>query len=120
MVGILTSIKRRQNTVAQYIVTRPILDLCEQAIRRPGAWVYWRWWEQEGIYLEGARKQAEVSATISETEPEEDLDGEPTGDAGGGKEEYEGASGSSVAGRRMIEPRPLTVRESRREQNSIP
>ena len=27
-------IKKRQNTVAQYIVTRPILDLCEQSIQR--------------------------------------------------------------------------------------
>ena len=27
-------IKKRQNTVAQYIVTRPILDLCEQSVQR--------------------------------------------------------------------------------------
>ena len=38
-------IKRRQNTVAQYIATRPILDLCERSVQRPGAWVSWRWWE---------------------------------------------------------------------------
>ena len=31
MVGIRTSITRRQNMFAQYISTRPILDLCEQA-----------------------------------------------------------------------------------------
>ena len=42
-------ITRRQNTVAQYIVTRQILDLCERSIRRPGAWLSWRWWGQEGI-----------------------------------------------------------------------
>ena len=30
---------KRQNTVAQYIVTRPILDLCEETVRIPGAWV---------------------------------------------------------------------------------
>ena len=51
MVGIRTSIIRRQNTVAQYIATRPILDLCKQATRRPGAWVSRRWWEKTGIDL---------------------------------------------------------------------
>ena len=35
---------RRHNTVAQYIATRPIMDLCEEAVRRPGARVYKRWW----------------------------------------------------------------------------
>ena len=33
-----------QNTVAQYIVTQPILDLCKNKVRRPEAWVSWRWW----------------------------------------------------------------------------
>ena len=42
MVGIRTSIIWRQNMVAQYIATRLILDLCEQATRRPGARVSWR------------------------------------------------------------------------------
>ena len=55
MVGIRTSITWRQNKVAQYIATRPILDLCEQATRRPGTRVFLWWWEQAGIYLEGAR-----------------------------------------------------------------
>ena len=70
MVGIRKSITRRQNIVAQYITTRLILYLCEQATWRPGAQVYWRWWEQGGIDLEGARKKAAVSATRSETETE--------------------------------------------------
>ena len=83
--------------VAQYIVTRPILDLCKQATRRPGARVSQRWWEQAGIDLEGARKQATVSATRSEMESEEESDREPTGDAGGGKEESQGVIGSSEA-----------------------
>ena len=30
---------KRQNTVVQYIATRPILDLCEETVWRPGAWV---------------------------------------------------------------------------------
>ena len=118
MVGIRTYITQRQNTVAQYIATRPILDLCEQAIRRPGAQVSRRCWEQAGIDLEGARKQASVSAIRLETESEEELDRDPTGAAGGGKAESQGESRSSGAGRRMIELRPLMGQESRREQRS--
>ena len=95
MVGIRKSITRRQNIVAQYITTRLILYLCEQATWRTGAQVYWRWWDQAGIYLEGARKQTAVSATISEMESEEESDREPTGATGGGKEESQVASGSS-------------------------
>ena len=91
MVGIRTSINRRQNTVAQNIATQTIMDLCEQATRRPGAQVSWRWWDQVGIDLEGARKQAAVSAAISETDSEE----EATGAAEGGEEESQGASGYS-------------------------
>ena len=55
IVWIRTSILRRQNMVAQYIATRPILDLCKGAVRRPGARVPWRWWEYTGIDWEGAR-----------------------------------------------------------------
>ena len=50
-------ITRRQNTFAQYIATRPILDLCERSVRRTGAWVSRRWWEQEGLDLEGAKER---------------------------------------------------------------
>ena len=42
--GIGTYVTRRQNTVAQYIATRPILDLYERSAPRPGAWVSRRWW----------------------------------------------------------------------------
>ena len=55
MVGMRTSILQRQNTVAQYIATLPIMDLCEQATRRPGARVSRQWWEQTGIDLKVAR-----------------------------------------------------------------
>ena len=44
--------------VAQYIATRPILDLCERSTWRPGARVTRRWWEQAGIDLEGEKKKA--------------------------------------------------------------
>ena len=50
-------ITRRKNTVAQYIATLPILNLCDQSVWRPGAWVSWRWWDQEGLELEGERER---------------------------------------------------------------
>ena len=88
MVGIRTSITPRQNTVAQYIATRPILGLCEWATRRPGARLSRQWWEQAGIDLEGAQKRAAELTTRSETESEEKSDGDPNGVAGGGEEEF--------------------------------
>ena len=42
--GIRTYITRRQNTVAQYIVKQPILELCEHSARRKGLRVSRRWW----------------------------------------------------------------------------
>ena len=44
IVWIRNSILRRHNTVAQFITTRPILDLCKKAKIRPGAQVPRRWW----------------------------------------------------------------------------
>ena len=49
LADVQTSINRRQNTVAQYIATRPLLDLCKGATKREGARVTIRWWEQSGI-----------------------------------------------------------------------
>ena len=43
-----TSASFRQNTVVQYIATRPIMDLCLAVKRRPGPRLAMRWWEQEG------------------------------------------------------------------------
>ena len=60
-------IMRRKNTVVQYIVTRPIMDLCERSVLRLRYWVSWRWWDHEGIYLEGTK---EISATDLEGEEE--------------------------------------------------
>ena len=45
----------RQNTVAQYIAKRPLLDLCEGARAREGAKVPLRWWDQAGINWETAK-----------------------------------------------------------------
>ena len=90
--GIINSVTRRQNTVAQYIATGKSLDLCEQSTRRPGARVSWRWWDQAGIDLEGAKKRAAVTETVSESELDSELNADP-----GGEEELRGASGSSGA-----------------------
>ena len=62
MVGIRTSIIRWQNTVAQFIATQPILDLCKQANWRPGVQVSRQWWEQMGIDPNGAREKAAAAA----------------------------------------------------------
>ena len=48
-----TYVSHHQNTVAQYIATRPIMDLCLVANRRPGPRVKMRRWEQEGLDLDG-------------------------------------------------------------------
>ena len=62
-------ILKRQNTVTQYIATRLILDLCKKTVRRTGAWVDQRCWEQEGIDLAGVRARA-VAAADREDERE--------------------------------------------------
>ena len=104
--GIINLVTRRQNTVAQYIATQPIMDLCEQATRQLGARVSRRWWEQAGIDLEGATKRAEEAATFleSESELESELESDSESDLEssanpGGEEDSRGASGSSGAER---------------------
>ena len=47
-----TYISRLQNTVAQFIKIRPIMDLCLLAERRMGSRVPKRWWEQYGLDVE--------------------------------------------------------------------
>ena len=69
--GIGKYITGRQNKAAQYIATRPILYLCERSSWRPGAWVSWRWWEQIGLYLEGAKKRA--AAAVAESDGRETI-----------------------------------------------
>ena len=44
---------KRHNTVAQYITTRPILDLFEKTVRRTGALIARRRWEQEILEILG-------------------------------------------------------------------
>ena len=45
----------RQNTVAQYISTLSLMNLCEGTERTPGAQVGMRWWEQVNIDLVGGK-----------------------------------------------------------------
>ena len=72
--GIRKLVTRRQYTITQYIVTRPILYLCERATRRPEESVSRHWWEQASIDLEGAKKRVTEALTVSESESEEQLD----------------------------------------------
>ena len=63
--GLLTMkeyIRRRQDTVAQYIDTRSLLDLCEGSERAKGEQVGMWWWEQVVINLEGAKEAAAATA----------------------------------------------------------
>ena len=60
---------------AQFIATRPILDLCEGAVRRPGAQVPRRWWEQTGIDWKGAREKAAATEEESTEAAEPALTG---------------------------------------------
>ena len=31
------------------------MDLCKETVRRPETWVSKRWWDQEGLDMEGAQ-----------------------------------------------------------------
>ena len=42
-------VARHQNTVAQFIMTIYIVDICLVAERCPGAWVIQRWWEKDNL-----------------------------------------------------------------------
>ena len=64
-------ILKGQNTVAQYITTRPIMDLCKKTVQRPGIWVAQRWCKQEGIDLAGARAR---TATEADREDEREVE----------------------------------------------
>ena len=93
-----TSVLRRQNTVAQFIATRPILGLCEVAERRRGTRVPQRWWEQPGIDWKLAREQeerAEEAAGHAEAPAEKMTTETPGSGKGTGEEASLGAIGSS-------------------------
>ena len=68
-------ISRRQNTVAKYIATRPIMESCLAAERRTGKRLSRRWWEQTTLYILGIIMGHAVAEMGEETGMEE-LDGE--------------------------------------------
>ena len=53
-----TYASRFHNTVAQFIATSPIMDLCLASDQRPGPRVSKRWWYQDGVDVEGMRTAA--------------------------------------------------------------
>ena len=55
-------VPKRNNMAAQYIAIRPIMDLCEGAVQRPGSWVAMIWWVHKGLDLAGAREAAAAAA----------------------------------------------------------
>ena len=59
-------VTRRKNTVMQYIVTQHILDLFERSVWSTGVWLSQRWWEQDGLDLEGSKERK-----LAESEGEE-------------------------------------------------
>ena len=65
-----------QNTVTQYISTRPLLDLCEGARQREGVQVTFRWWEQSGIDWEKAKAKETETELTSGSESGADTEGE--------------------------------------------
>ena len=68
------SITNRQNTVAQYIATRPIMDLCEGTTQRGGERVSRRWWDQKGINWETAKERSAETYSESASEMESDAE----------------------------------------------
>ena len=86
------------NGCAQFIATRPILDLCKKSTWCPGARVAWRCWEQTGIDWKGARERAAAEAADMGTEAVLDSESEGAIDravGGTGEEASLGASESS-------------------------
>ena len=90
-----TSVLRRQNTVAQFVATRPILVRCEGTERRGGTWVPQIWWEQPEIDWRLAREKNERAEAAGETNtkatagkttatPETEKSGFGKGNGGGG------------------------------------
>ena len=70
-----TSINRRQNTVAQYIATRLLLELYEGAKQREGARVTLRWWDQSGIDWEKAKAKDTETESASDSDSGSDTEG---------------------------------------------
>ena len=90
------SIPNRHNTVAQYIATLPLLDLCERATQRGKTRVSRRWWDQKVIDWETAKERA--AETDSESESEVELEAEVEVQAEPEEKEEERSTSSGVSG----------------------
>ena len=72
-------IPRRQNTIAQYIATGTIMDLCLAAEWKPGLRRSRQWWEQPTLYILGIRAghvSVKVGGETGTEESEVEVDGE--------------------------------------------
>ena len=86
-------ITNRQNTVAQYIAKRPLLDLCEEANEIGGVTVSRRWWGQKGIDWETAKARVAETDSESETDTEKEAArSTSSGMSGSSGAEWSGAS----------------------------
>ena len=111
IVRVRTLVLRRQNTVAQFVATRPILALCEGTERRGGTRFPQRWWEQTGIDWRLAQERSEnaeaagegtetATAGTATTTPATESSDSETGS--GEEEESLGASVSLVVGSKCM------------------
>ena len=103
------SIANRQNTVAQYIETRPLLDLCEEARVIEGTRVPLKWWNQKGIEWGAAKARGEEeggetdstsssgSSTDGEEKRNEEREEEESRTSGSSGAEWSGASADEWA-----------------------
>ena len=100
LTDIWKSIANIQNTVAQYIATRPLLDLCEGDRAREGAKVPMRWWNQAYIDWETAKSMGvETDSTDgsgTETDGEEERE-DTSREIGSSGAEWIGASADEWA-----------------------
>ena len=88
-----TSINARQNTVAQYIATRPLLDLCVGTKQIGGERVEMRWWDQKGVDWEKAKAQgAETELELDTGTEEDEKRSTDSGGIGSSGAEWSGAS----------------------------
>ena len=92
-----TSINTRQNRIAQYITTQPLLDLCEGTTQIGGASVAMGWWDQKGIDWKKAKARGAETESESESESETDMEEEEarnsdSGESGSSGAEWSGAS----------------------------
>ena len=83
--------------VAQYIATRPLLDLCEGASARAGTRVPLRWWNQKGIDWETEKARGEEEGEETDSSSGSGTSAEEEKRIEGREEEESRASGSSGA-----------------------